>query len=230
MLAYFEDLFAIIFPNNCNACGKALYKHEELICNYCKAHLPYTNFHTIIDNPVEKVFWGRVQFQTAATLLYFHKGSRVQSLMHRFKYKGKKEIGHYLGLIYGEVLKRDAVLNNAELIIPVPLHPEKLRKRGYNQSLWFAKGLAQVLQIPVEEENLVRVVASLTQTRKSRYERWENVESIFEVKHPERLQNKHLILVDDVITTGATIEACAQTLLKAASCKISCLALAYAHK
>ncbi|HRG58872.1 MAG TPA: ComF family protein [Bacteroidia bacterium] len=226
MLNYFEDLLSLVFPEICNACGKSLYKHENMLCNVCKVKLPYTNFHLEEDNPIEKVFWGRIPIEKAGAYLYFHKGNRVQQLMHRFKYKGKKEIGEYIGNLYGNELLKNNYLSDADLIIPVPLHPEKHKKRGYNQSEYFAKGLSNSLQIPFNKDILIRAIASSTQTKKNRFERWQNVSTIFKIENLENITNKHVILVDDVITTGATVEACANTLLKASPKKISFLALA----
>lgn len=230
MIQYFEDLLAMVFPEICNACGKPLYKHENLICNYCKVKLPFTNFHLQSDNPIEKIFWGRVPIEKAGAFLYFHKGNRVQQLMHRFKYKGKKEIGELIGNIYGHELVKSNCFTDVDMIIPVPLHPEKQQKRGYNQSEYFAIGLAKAMNIPCNNQILVRAVASSTQTKKNRFERWQNVETIFKVIDENALQNKHVILVDDVITTGATVEACAFTLLKANNSKVSFLALACTTK
>jgi ComF family protein len=226
MLQYFEELLTLVFPEICNACGKPLYKHEQLFCNYCKVKLPYTQFHLQNDNPIEKIFWGRVPIEKAGAYLYFHKGNRVQQLMHRFKYKGKKEIGEFIGTLYGHDLQRNNYFENADMIIPVPLHPNKQKKRGYNQSEHFAIGLSKSLNIPFESNLLIRAHASSTQTKKNRFERWQNVETIFKVTNEQALENKHVILVDDVITTGATVEACTFTLLKANNCKVSFLALA----
>lgn len=226
MINYFEDLLSLVFPEICNACGKPLYKHENVLCNVCKVKLPYTNFHLEEDNPIEKVFWGRIPIEKAGAYLYFHKGNRVQQLMHRFKYKGKKEIGEYMGNLYGAELLKNNYFADANLIIPVPLHPEKHKKRGYNQSEYFAKGLSNSLQVPLNKDVLIRAVTSSTQTKKNRFERWQNVATIFKIENWEIITNKHVILVDDVITTGATVEACAHTLLKASPKKISFLALA----
>jgi ComF family protein len=230
MINYIEDLLSLVFPEICNACGKPLYKHESLICNYCKAKLPYTNFHMQEENPIEKIFWGRVPIEKAGAFLYFHKGNRVQQLMHRFKYKGKKEVGELIGATYGNELLKTKYLAGADIIIPVPLHPEKQKKRGYNQSESFAIGLSKTTDIPCETNILKRAIASSTQTKKNRFQRWQNVETIFKVENHETIQNKHIVLVDDVITTGATVEACANTLLKSANCKVSFLALACTYK
>lgn len=226
MLKYLEDFVSLVFPEICNACGKPLFKHENIICNYCKVKLPYTNFHLQNENPIEKIFWGRVPIEKAGAFLYFHKGNRVQQLMHSFKYKDKKEIGEIIGAVYGQELSQINYLDKDALIIPVPLHPEKEKKRGYNQSEWFAKGLSKGLNIPYQNDILIRAVASSTQTKKNRFERWQNVETIFQVQNTNAIHNKHIILVDDVVTTGATIEACAHTLQKSANCKVSFFALA----
>jgi ComF family protein len=230
LLNYIEDLISLLYPEICNACGKPLHKHESLICNYCKVKLPITNFHLQQENPIEKIFWGRVPVEKAGAFLYFHKGNRVQQLMHNFKYKGKKEIGVLIGSIYGQELSKSNTFSDADLIIPVPLHPSKLKKRGYNQSEYFAQGISNITKIPYNSNILLRTVASSTQTKKNRFERWQNVETIFNVVDSDLIANKHIILVDDVITTGATIEACTYTLLKAAPCKVSFLALACTYK
>jgi ComF family protein len=230
MLNYLEDLLSLVFPEICNACGKPLHKHENLICNYCKVKLPFTNFHLQHENPIEKIFWGRTPIHKASAFLFFHKGNRVQQLMHRFKYKGKKEIGELIGTLYGSELAKAGYFNDADYIIPVPLHPEKQIKRGYNQSEWFALGLAKGLAVPVENQILVRAVSSSTQTKKNRFERWQNVETIFKVENNDLLKNKHVILVDDVITTGATVEACVNTLMQEPNVKVSFLALACSYK
>jgi ComF family protein len=230
VLNYFEDLISLVYPEICAACGKPLYKHENLICNYCKVKLPFTNFHLQNENPIEKVFWGRVSIEKAGAFLYFHKGNRVQQLMHNFKYKGKKEIGVLMGSIYGHELNKSNIFFDADMIIPVPLHPNKLKKRGYNQSECIAQGISSSTKIPIKNNILVRTIASSTQTKKNRFERWQNVETIFNVEDPGLIAHKHIILVDDVITTGATVEACTHTLLKAAPCRVSFLALACTYK
>ena len=201
---------------------------EKVICTLCLFHLPKTYFHHDDDNPLTKVFWGRVNLEGVAAYVYFQKGGTVQHLLHQLKYKGQKEIGVQIGKLYGVELKTAEVFRDAELIIPVPLHPRKLRKRGYNQSGMFAEGLASVMQARLETRALYRKVYSQTQTRKARYNRWENVENIFAVRNPERIRGKHILLVDDVITTGATSEACAQALLEVPGVRVSVAAIAYA--
>jgi ComF family protein len=173
--------------------------------------------------------WGRVPCEGVAAYLFFRKGSKVQHLLHRLKYKGQHQIGTFLGQLYGQILVEQPPFNTAQLIIPVPLHPKRQRERGYNQSEMFANGLGKAMAIPVSPQNLVRSNTSETQTRKSRAERWDNVKQIFSVTDPAALEGKHILLVDDVFTTGATIEACATALFKACNVKISVVTIAYAE-
>jgi ComF family protein len=164
----------------------------------------------------------------ASSFVFFHKGGNVQELLHQLKYQGKREIGNYLGRLYGYELGDTLSFRDVEVIIPVPLHPRKLRKRGYNQSRCFAEGLAEAWNIPVENECLFRKQYSGTQTKRSRYERWENVEDIFGARNVDRIAGKHILLVDDVITTGATIEACAGILLAIEGVRVSVVSIAFA--
>lgn len=228
ILALANDLLGLFFPKLCLACGEHLLRGEDAICSICHFHLPKTYFHNDPDNPLNKVFWGRVNLEGVASYLYFQKGSTVQHLLHLLKYKGKEEIGVRLGQWYGLDLKFAAPFRDAGLIIPVPLHPAKKRKRGYNQSEAFAEGLASVMTGRLETRALYRRVNTKTQTRKSRYDRWENVENIFAVRNPEKLRYQHVLLVDDVLTTGATLEACARALLDVPGVKVSVVTIAFA--
>ena len=225
-MSWISDFISLVYPRVCMACGESLYKNEECICNQCIYFLPKTNFHKEKENPVSKLFWGRVGIQHASAFYFFKKESKVQNLLHQLKYKGQKEVGVKVGSLYGSDLKQDPHYKDVSIIIPVPLHPDKEKKRGYNQSEMFALGLAQSMEIPCESKILVRNFASETQTKKSKYKRWENVKSIFELQDKERLKDKHILLVDDVITTGATIEACAQHLLSVPGTKVSIAAIA----
>jgi ComF family protein len=223
-----EDFFGLFFPNLCLGCGQPLIRGEETICSICYFHLPKTYFHNDPDNPLNKVFWGRVNIEAVTAFLYFHKGGTVQKLLHQLKYKGRPEIGLRLGKWYGAELSQADIFRDVEKVIPVPLHPLKLRKRGYNQSQMFAEGLVCHLDAGLETRCLIRKVNSKTQTRKVRFDRWENVENIFGIKNPERIRDRHILLVDDVLTTGATLEACAQALLEAPGIKVSIATIAYA--
>ena len=225
---YFADFVSLIFPELCQACAKSLYRNEDLICADCLYHLPYTDFHLQPDNAVAQQFWGRVNLEAAAALLYFAKGSRVQNLMHQLKYKNKPEVGVYLGKLAGKRLLENPVFSAADVIIPVPLHKQKLLKRGYNQSLSFAEGLSEKLSIPVLVDNLIRTTSTESQTKKSRISRYENMKEVFSIKNPPELIGKHILLVDDIITTGATLEACCNVLLEVPGVRISIASIAVA--
>jgi len=227
-VSYIYDFFSLFFPRICYSCENTLLKHEEVLCSYCLHQLPKTNFADDEDNPVVRIFWGRVNINHASSMYYFSKGGKVQHLMHQLKYKGKKEIGLYLGKLYGDSLKKSPFYNSVDVIIPVPLHPKRLRKRGYNQSEMFARGLSGSFSKPFDIKTLVRTYASETQTKKSRFRRWENVKEIFALKNHQHLINKHILLVDDVVTTGATLDACAAMLLNIPGVKISIATIACA--
>ena len=230
-MSYFYDLWddfiSLLFPRLCYGCGNHLMRNEKLICTECYILIPRTNYHLIPDNPVAKIFWGRCLIERAATFSFYTKDSRIRKLIHQLKYKGIREIGPELGRIYGRTLKSAGFLNDIDLIIPVPLHPSKRRQRGFNQSDLISQGISEVSGIPAETGMLIRKTVSQTQTRKSRYDRWTNVQDIFRVTDPGRIGNMHILLVDDVITTGSTLEACAGELLKIANVKVSVVAIAY---
>lgn len=214
-----NDFFNLIFPKLCSSCEQTLLRSESVICTKCLLTLPKTNYHLDRENPINKVFWGRVDVVMAAAFYSFSKGSKVQRLLHRLKYKGGEEVGEALGLHYGFELKTSEYFKGIDYIIPVPLHKNKLKKRGYNQSESFARGLSKSMNVTVNTTDLYRKVDSTTQTKKTRYKRWENVGDIFGVIENHDLEDKTILLVDDVVTTGATIEASAQVLIKL-NCKV----------
>ena len=216
-----KDFISLIFPKICVSCGKSLFKNEHSICTYCAYHLPKTNYHLDNENPVAKIFWGRANIFSAAAFYNFNKGGQVQHLIHQLKYKGRPEVGVAVGKLYGYELMQSDYFNTVTTIIPVPLHPKKQKKRGYNQSDCFAEGLSKSMNVEADFKTLYRESDSETQTKKSRFNRWQNVETIFQLRDLTTLQGKHVLLVDDVITTGATFEACAQTLLQVPDIKIS---------
>ncbi len=227
--SWFVDLFGLLFPDLCAACGEPLVRSEEVICMNCSYRLPRTDFHLFDDNPVSRIFYGRVHLEAATSYLFFNKGGKVQHLIHQLKYKKNKEIGVYVGKLLGHDLKEKGLMQQIEVVVPVPLHPKKQRIRGYNQSEQIAKGIAEAMQNKYSVNNLIRNTFTETQTKKSRYSRWLNVSGKFTVLHPEKLEGKSLLLVDDVLTTGATLEACAQELIKIKGVKVSVATLAYAQ-
>jgi ComF family protein len=192
----------------------------------CIYHLPRTNYWKEAGNAIEQLFWGKVRIEHACALFFFGKGSRYRNLLHKLKYNGKKEIGVEMGRRLGMELKNAPLYQSIQTIIPVPLHPKKQRKRGYNQSEQIARGIAEITGWRIDNKSVTRKLFTSTQTRKTRMERWENVAEVFTVTQAEALTGKHVLLVDDVITTGATIEACAQQLLHIDKCKVSVAALA----
>jgi len=224
---YMKDFFNLFFPDLCIVCNTHLVTQEDYICTKCLYNLPKTNYHKEQDNPVSQLFWGRTKIELATAYFSFNKGSAYQQMMHKFKYHGNKEIGYVLGKAFGNQI-RQSEFNSIDLIIPVPLHKSKLRKRGYNQSEWIGKGLAEGLQKPLESKLFIRAVATETQTRKSRYARWKNVEKIFRITNVKEIEGKHILLVDDIVTTGSTLEACANTLLEVEDTKVSIATLAVA--
>lgn len=228
-LSLFEDFLSLIYPRICMSCGKSLFKYEHCICTFCMYHLPRTNFHLEEDNAVSRLFWGKAPVHSAASLFFFYKGGRVQQLMHQLKYKGQKDIGIFLGKLYGKELLKSPLFNTVKYIVPVPMHPKKEKIRGYNQSEIFACGLSQSMKIPVDTKTLIKTTKTETQTKKSRFSRWENVKEVFEMKDYDHFANKHVLLVDDVITTGSTLESCILNLLKVHGIKISVASLAYAY-
>ena len=223
-----DDFISLLFPRLCYACGNHLLRNENLICTECYVIIPRTKYHTINENPVEQLFWGRCILEKAAAFSYYNKGSRIRNLIHNLKYNGIREIGYEIGRIYGLSLRDSGFTDDIDLIVPVPLHPSRRRIRGYNQSDAISDGIASATGLKVNNFSLVRSRVSLTQTRRSRYERWTNVEGIFSVVDPEKFIGQHILLVDDVITTGSTIESCANVLLKVEGVKVSAVALAFA--
>lgn len=222
------DFFSILFPDLCAACGNSLWKYESVVCTKCDFHLPRTGFHLDAENPVTDIFAGRIRPSFATSFLYFNKGSHVQKLVHQLKYKGRKDVGFWLGRQAGNDFKTSLYLMDTDVLVPVPLHPKKQMQRGYNQSEEFAKGICDRFGVPVSINNLVRIKQTETQTRKSRFSRWENVNSIFRINDASLFENKHILLVDDVITTGSTIEACFRELEKIPGARISVASIAAA--
>lgn len=222
-----KDLFYLFYPKICVVCDEKLTENEIVVCTLCRHDLPLTNFQSYTENKVTNTFYGRVLIERGFSLLFFRKKGSTQKLIHDLKYKGNEEIGVFFGNWLGEMLKENQEFKNIDFIIPVPLHPKKLRERGYNQVSKFGKRLNFFLKVPFIENELIRISSTKTQTFKSRFERFNNVDTQFLLKNPTDFNNKHILLIDDVITTGATLEACAKEFQKSENCKISILTMAY---
>jgi len=223
----FQDLINLFYPSICQICGSELYINQKILCTSCVNELPITNFHLDNDNAVEKVFYGRIPIEHATSLLLFKKKGGVQKLIHNLKYRGHQEIGSYLGSWLGEELAKTPSYQAIDMVIPVPLHKKKLRKRGFNQVEGFGRQIALSLNVPYIDDVLQKTSYSTTQTLKSRLARWGNIEESFVLLNSEKIKNKHLLLVDDLITTGATLEACADVLLEVENVKISIATMAF---
>lgn len=225
----FMDFISLIFPKLCAGCRRGLQLNEDCICTFCHYQLPETNYHLRADNPVAKIFWGRVKLNAAASFYAFNKGGKVQNLIHELKYRGRPDVGILIGKFYGCRIKESELFGSVDLVVPVPLHVDKLKKRGYNQSECFAKGIAESMDITCDPKILKRNADTQTQTNKSRFQRWENINSVFSVNDKNNVGGKHILLVDDVVTTGATLEACAQLLLQVPNVIVSIATIAYAE-
>lgn len=228
MIRWIDSFFNILFPRSCVVCNGGLVKGEELICTMCNSRMPRTNYHLQADNEVEQRFWGKVEIERATSYFFYTKGSDYRHILFKLKYHGYKELGEVMGRYMAKELLSSDFLQGVDLIIPVPLHSKKKKVRGYNQSECLALGLSHASGIPMDLSALVRMVDSNTQTRKSVFERWENVKDVFQVSSPESLEGKHILLVDDVLTTGATLLSCATVLAASSNVKISIVTLSVA--
>ena len=222
-----NDFAHLFFPHVCAGCGTDNTGRQSPVCVRCINSLPLTNFHLHANNPVEKYFWGRMPVAGAAALCHFTEGSLIQHLLHQLKYRGNKETGYFLGRMMGTALNASNRFRDIDIVIPLPLYAARQKKRGYNQSELLCAGIGAILQKPVINNAVVRLAATETQTHKNRIERWANMEGKFELIQPAAAAGKHVLLVDDVITTGATLEACGQEILKATGVKLSIATLAY---
>jgi ComF family protein len=229
MLSWISDFINLFYPEVCAACNNGLFKGESVICTHCLYHLPKTNFHQVPGNPVEKQFWGKVPVHSGTSLYYFNKGERVQQLIHRLKYHGEKAVGEFTGRILGSQLIKNERFNTVNCILPVPLHPSKLRSRGFNQADYFGMGLSESMGVGFVPDYLNRVKATSTQTHKSRFERYENVDRLFVLNEKYIPGPMHFLLVDDVITTGSTLSSCVAALAGIPDARMSIATIAYAR-
>jgi len=222
-----KDVFRIFYPKLCANCENLLSKNEKIICTFCRHDIPLFHHTNFSKNKITKIFYGRIIVEKATSLLVFRKEGITKKLIHALKYKGNQEIGVFLGNWFGEILKINNAFDDIDCIIPVALHPKKQKQRGYNQVTKFGKTLGSHLNKPFLEDLLLRTTKSKTQTFKTRFDRFDTINTLFHVKNKAILKNKHILLIDDVITTGATIEACAKELQKIKNVKISILTMAY---
>jgi ComF family protein len=222
-----ESFLHLLFPHTCAGCGSDLLNEASLVCMRCMAALPETNFAPYPDNPAEKIFRGRIPVENAMAAFYFTKESLMQHLVHQFKYKGNKELGLQLGRLLGKYIIQSNRFS-VDALVPLPLFPVKERKRGYNQATVLCEGMAEIMNVPVLINAIVRSKHTEPQTKKGRVERWQNMEGKFVVNNSSAIVNKHVLLVDDVVTTGATLESCGIELLKAADTTLSIATLCIA--
>lgn len=222
------DLWELFFPRYCVVCGHRLSKNEEFLCVSCLVRLPRTNYHLHPDNKLEKNLWGKIPLEHATAFLYYGQESDSQKLLYELKYYGNSNLGVFLGRWMASELRSSGMFQGIDCIVPVPLHVKKVRKRGYNQSEMLAQGISSVTGIPVCSQSLVRRQYTDTQTKKGVFARWMNVQDVFECTSLEAFEGKHILLVDDVVTTGATLVACADALAGASRLRVSVLALALA--
>lgn len=222
-----KDIYHIFYPDLCFGCKKHLTLNENTICLHCRHNLPLTNFSSLKDNLVEKVFYGRVPIENATALFYYFKKSSLQEIIHALKYKNQQKIGSIFGNWLGDELLESNRFKSIDFIIPVPLHKNKQKKRGYNQVTTFGQSLSEKLSVPFKEDILLRESYTATQTKKVRLDRWKNVQELFIVENLKSLENKHILIIDDIITTGATLEACCLAFKNVKNIKISIASIAY---
>lgn len=223
-----NSIVGLFYPSVCAACGTSLFGWEKLVCTRCRSLLPKTGYELNEDNPLARLFYGKVRMKAVTACFFFSKEGKVQHLIHELKYKGNSDAGIFLGQELGKSIKEAPLFQGIDYLVPVPLHPKREKERGYNQSAMIAQGIIEKTGIPIGKGFLVRSVNTATQTHKSKEERWQNVKDIFEVQHAEQLEGKYVLLIDDVLTTGATLEACALKLSTIPGITISCAAAACA--
>ncbi|MCL2073953.1 MAG: ComF family protein [Marinilabiliaceae bacterium] len=223
----FDGFVALLFPEVCKKCGKDLFAEEILLCKRCCSKLPQTGFEHSNSNPVAQLLWGKVNIEHAFALFYFRKGETLQKIIHLLKYKRNTKAGELLGKIAGKKLKELSFVHNIDYLIPVPLHPKKMKIRGYNQCDILSDTISKFTNIPVQKNILIRNIYNVSQTKKGKFDRWKNVEGIFKLTQTESLEGKHILLIDDVITTGSTLEACCHTLLQIPNVKVSLLSIGF---
>lgn len=229
LIVMFENLINVLFPKVCAGCNTYLLSNENVICTICRHEIPLTNHYLNPENEAFKKFYGKIPVEFASTLVYYHKKGIVQEMIHSLKYRGHEEIGSVLGEWHAEDLKMLSITTDFDEIIPVPLHKKRFRERGYNQVTKFGLALSENLKINYNPNLLYRNIYSKTQVKKNLLNRSEIIGNLFEVSFTEKDHNKHFLLIDDVLTTGSTLEACSRELLKIPGAKISIVCMAMSH-
>ncbi len=230
MASILGDIARFLYPHSCIGCGYDLFDQKHFLCLRCLKALPYTGFEKAVINYTSGLFTGRLPLEKGASWLFFGKDGLTQKLVHQLKYRGNTALGEYLGFMMGNQLQDVRWFNGIDILVPLPLNKKKFRIRGYNQSEVLCRGLHKATGLPVEEVAVMRTIYTQTQTHKSRLQRWSNVEHVFDLQNSHTLEHKHVLLIDDVITTGATMDACGQVLLQVPGLKLSILSLAVADQ
>jgi ComF family protein len=224
---YVSNFLHLFFPHNCEGCGSDILREDHFLCTRCKHRLPETHFLSTAFNPIEKLFYGRLPLIEAGAAFYFTKESLLQHLLIQLKYKANKEAGYFLGRMMGYALQKTERFQLVDMIVPLPLNAKKEQLRGYNQASLICSGLADIWSRPIENHAVTRILFTESQTRQNRISRWQNMEGVFSVSEPKLLENKHILLIDDVITTGATLEACGSAILQVPGTRLSIASIAY---
>jgi ComF family protein len=224
---YIDDVLHLFFPHVCIGCNTDVLNTNDMLCTECLNKLPLTGFMDAADNLVEKIFYGRLHVQQAGSAFYFNKDSVIQRIIIQLKYKNNQAAGNFLGKLLGRQIAAAKRFDDVDIIIPLPLNDKKLFRRGYNQASIIANGIAAVWNRTVTEDAVERILFTETQTHKDRIARWETMEGVFTVTQPALIVNKHILLVDDIVTTGATLEACGEAVLKVPGVKLSIATIAY---
>ncbi len=221
--SYIKDLSHLLFPHHCEGCGTDVLQNEQQLCASCLHQLPETNYFDLAGNHIEQMFYGRMKLAHVGAGYYFTKESLVQHLMHQLKYKGNKEVGTYLGRLIGHKLQASNRFDDIDVLVPMPLNPKREFRRGYNQATVICEGIAAVWQKPILKDVVIRNIFTETQTHQDRVHRWQNMDGVFAVENEKAIKGKHVLLVDDIVTTGATLEACGRVILQVPD---TCLSIA----